>query len=102
MTSIKFMSSAIKKARPVEVVSAEEAAGISLEIARRFGRPQRAVSAKTIMNYLDIFRHLFLLSGGEPASRQRFQGVRLKAWRNHVEGRLCLGRRIFDLDGYDI
>ena len=96
------MKSITKKDITIEIVSAEEAARISREIARRFGRPRRAVSANTIMNYLDIFRHLFLLSGGEPTSRHRFRGVRLKAWRNHVEGRLCLGRNIFSLDGYDI
>ena len=88
--------SSVKKSS-VEVISLEDAARISREIAARFGQPGRAVSARTIMNNLEVFRHLFILSPGEPGTHNRFKGVRLKAWKNHVEGRLCLNRSIFSL-----
>lgn len=87
------------QAKP-RLITTKEAAEISRELAERFGRPKMAVSAKTIYNQGHTFRHLFAFKFSE-VGRWMVLGVRASAWRNHVMGRLSLGRSIFGTDGYE-
>ncbi len=84
----------------VDLISLEQAAAESRRLAEQFDQPWRAVSAKTILNHLGQFRHLFVATHQGPDSPLKLKGVRRRAWKNHVEGRLCLGRSIFNQDGY--
>lgn len=85
--------------RPDEI-SFQEAAALARQIAKRFGKPDLIVSVGTIRSQAHIFRHLFVFYYSQ-TGRQKVKGVRLKAWQNHVEGRLALGRPIFGTDGYE-